>query len=55
LILDTVKVDRARVLEVIDDPVRDETAMDAAEMVEPVRVDKDNVPVVIEVVVMDDP
>jgi hypothetical protein len=55
LILETVKVDKVKRLEVINDPVRDETAIDAAEMVEPVRVDKDNDPVVMEAVVMVDP
>lgn len=35
------------------EPVRVETEIEGAEMVEPVRVDKDSVPVVMEAVVME--
>jgi len=55
LTLETVRVDMERVLEVINDPVRDETAIDAAEMVEPVRVDRDKDVVVMEPVEMEEP
>jgi len=60
LILETVRVDKVSALEVIVDvdnvdPERDETTIDAAEMVEPVRVDREIVVVVMEVVEMDEP
>ena len=55
LILETVRVDRDSWLEVMVDPVREETEIEGAEMVEPVRVDKDSIPVVMEAVVMVEP
>lgn len=55
LTLDTVMVDRDNMLEVIDDPVRDEKVIDDAAIVDPVRVDKERADVVMEAVEMDDP
>lgn len=55
LILETVRVDRDSILEVMVDPEREEKDIDEAFMVEPVRDDKERVEVVIEVVAMVDP
>lgn len=55
LILDTVRVDKDSMFEVIDDPVKEENEIEGAEIVDPVRVDIDIVVVVIEAVAMDDP
>jgi hypothetical protein len=60
LILETVSVDKVRVLPIMVlavrvDPVRVENEMVDAVIVEPVRVERDNAPVVIEAVPMDEP
>ena len=55
LILDTVRVDKVNRFEVIVDPEREENEIEGAEMVEPVRVERDSAVVVIEAVEMDDP
>jgi len=60
LILETVRVDNDNILDVMADvdnvdPEREENEIDGAEMVEPVRVDREIVVVVIEAVEMEEP
>ena len=55
LILDTVRVDKDSMFEVIDDPIKEENEIEGAEMVDPVRVDNDIAVVVMEAVVIDEP
>jgi hypothetical protein len=53
--LDTVRVDKVNRLEVMVDPEREENEIEGAEMVEPVKVDRDSTVVVMEEVVIVDP
>jgi hypothetical protein len=60
LILETVRVDNDNILDVMADvdnvdPEMEENEIDGAEMVEPVRVDREIVVVVIEAVEMEEP
>jgi hypothetical protein len=60
LILETVRVDKDNIFEVMVevvkvDPAMEENTIDDTEIVEPVRVERDNAPVVIEAVEMEEP